>query len=65
MLADEDRRKVNRVYEHLEAYEPLTWTKRQQLWLANALGTGLPNADLSGPDVETGQPSDAKTVSRR
>jgi N-acetylmuramoyl-L-alanine amidase len=65
MFTEEDRRKLNRVYDHLEAYEPLTWTKRLQQWVAKALGTGLPNADLSGPDVETGQPFDAKTVSRR
>ncbi|MGH2471677.1 MAG: N-acetylmuramoyl-L-alanine amidase [Candidatus Limnocylindria bacterium] len=65
MFTEEDRRKLNRVYDHLEAYEPLTWTKRLQLWLARALMTGLPTADLSGPDVETGQPFDAKTASRR
>ena len=34
-------------------------------WLAKAFGSGLPNADLTGPDVETGQPFDAKTASRR
>jgi N-acetyl-anhydromuramyl-L-alanine amidase AmpD len=65
MFTEEDRRKLNRVYDHLEAYEPLTWTKRLQLWLARALMTGLPTADLSGPDVETGQAFDAKMVSRR
>ena len=65
MFTEEDRRKLNRVYDHLEAYEPLVWTKRLQQWLANALGTGLPEADLSGPDVESGQAYDAKTVSRR
>jgi hypothetical protein len=65
MFTDADRAMLKRVYDHLEAYEPLTWTKRLQLWAAKALGTGLPNADLSGPDVETGQPFDAKTVSRR
>ena len=65
MFTEEDRRKLNRVYDHLEAYEPLTWTKRLQLWLAKAVSTGLPAADLSGPDVETGQAFDAKTASRR
>ncbi len=65
MFTEEDRRKLNRVYDHLEAYEPLTWTKRLQLWLAKAVSTGLPEADLSGPDVETGQPYDARTPSRR
>jgi N-acetyl-anhydromuramyl-L-alanine amidase AmpD len=65
MFTEEDRRKLNRVYDHLEAYEPLTWTKRLQLWLARALMTGVPTADLSGPDVETGQAFDAKTASRR
>jgi len=65
MFTEEDRRKLNRVYDHLEAYEPLTWTKRLQLWLARALASGLPTADLSGPDVESGQAFDAKTVSRR
>ena len=65
MFTEEDRRKLNRVYDHLEAYEPLVWTTRLQRWLAKAFGTGLPNADLSGPDVETGQPFDAKTASRR
>jgi N-acetyl-anhydromuramyl-L-alanine amidase AmpD len=65
MFTEEDRRKLNRVYDHLEAYEPLTWTKRLQLWLARALTSGLPTADLSGPDVETGQAFDAKTASRR
>ena len=65
MFTEEDRRKLNRVYDHLEAYEPLVWTTRLQRWLAKALGSGLPNADLSGPDVETGQPFDARTVSRR
>jgi N-acetyl-anhydromuramyl-L-alanine amidase AmpD len=65
MFTEEDRRKLNRVYDHLEAYEPLVWTKRLQQWLANALGTGLPEADLSGPDVETGQAFDAKAAASR
>jgi N-acetyl-anhydromuramyl-L-alanine amidase AmpD len=65
MFTEEDRRKLNRVYDHLEAYEPLTWMKRLQLWLARALLTGVPSADLSGPDVETGQAFDARTASRR
>src|SRR5256886_6764088 len=65
MFTDADRAMLKRVYDHLEAYEPLTWTKRLQLWLAKAVGTGLPTADLSGPDVETGQAFDPKTVSRR
>ena len=65
MFTEEDRRKLNRVYDHLEAYEPLVWTTRLQRWLAKAFGSGVPNADLSGPDVETGQSFDAKTASRR
>ena len=65
MFTEEDRRKLNRVYDHLEAYEPLVWTKRLQQWLANALGTGLPDADLSGPDVETGQAFDATAAASR
>ena len=65
MFTEDDRRKLNRVYDHLEAYEPLTWTKRLQLWLARALLTGIPSADLSGPDVETAQPFDPKTIARR
>jgi N-acetylmuramoyl-L-alanine amidase len=65
MFTEEDRRKLNRVYDHLEAYEPLTWTKRLQVWLAKALTSGLPEADLSGPDVESGQEFETKTASRR
>jgi N-acetylmuramoyl-L-alanine amidase len=65
MFTEEDRRKLNRVYDHLEAYEPLVWTTRLQRWLARAFSSAFPNADLSGPDVETGQEFDAKTVSRR
>ena len=65
MFTDADRAMLKRVYDHLEAYEPLTWTKRLQLWLAKALSTGVPTADLSGPDVETGQAFDARTASRR
>ena len=56
MFTEEDRRKLDRVYQHLEAYEPLTWTKRLQQWLARAFRTQFPEADLGGPDVETGQP---------
>ena len=65
MFTEDDRRKLNRVYDHLEAYEPLAWTKRLQLWLARALLTGIPSSDLSGPDVETGQAFDPKTIARR
>jgi len=65
MSTDADRAMLKRVYDHLEAYEPLTWTKRLQLWLAKALSTGVPTADLSGPDVETGHAFDATTASRR
>jgi hypothetical protein len=65
MFTDADRAMLRRVYDHLEAYEPLTWTKRLQLWLAKALSTGLPEADLSGPDVESGQAFEARTASRR
>jgi hypothetical protein len=59
------RRKLNRVYDHLEAYEPHVWTRRLQRWLAKAFSSGLPEADLSGPDVETEQPFDAKTALSR
>ena len=65
MFTEEDRRKLNRVYDHLEGYEPLVWTKRLQQWLASALETGLPESDLSGPDVETGQAFDAKAAASR
>jgi N-acetyl-anhydromuramyl-L-alanine amidase AmpD len=56
MFTEEDRRKLNRVYEHLEAYEPLVWTARLQRWIAKAFRSVFPNADLTGPDVESGQP---------
>src|SRR3989442_13132003 len=56
MFTDADRAKLDRIYQHLEAYEPLTWTKRLQQWLARAFRTQFPEADLGGPDVETGQP---------
>jgi N-acetyl-anhydromuramyl-L-alanine amidase AmpD len=56
MFTEEDRRKLDRVYAHLEAYEPLVWTTRLQRWLAKAIRSVFPNADVSGPDVETGQP---------
>jgi hypothetical protein len=65
MFTEEDRRKLNRVYDHLEAYEPLVWTTRLQRWLGRAVRSVFPNADLSGPDVETGQPFEAETASRR
>lgn len=55
-FTDDDRRKLNRIYDHLEAYEPLVWIKRLQQWLGKAFRTMWPNADLSGPDVESGQP---------
>lgn len=55
MFTEEDRRKLDRVYQHLEAYEPLVWTTRLQRWLAQAIRSVFPSADLSGPDVETGQ----------
>lgn len=56
LFTEEDRRKLDRVYQHLEAYEPLVWTTRLQRWLAKAIRSVFPNADLSGPDVETNQP---------
>jgi N-acetyl-anhydromuramyl-L-alanine amidase AmpD len=56
MFTEEDRRKLDRVYQHLEAYEPLVWTTRLQRWLAKAIRSVFPNADLSGPDVDSGQP---------
>ena len=56
MFTDADRAKLDRIYQHLEAYEPLTWTKRLQQWLAKAFRSINRDADLSGPDVETGQP---------
>ncbi len=63
--SEEDRRKLNRVYDHLEAYEPLVWTTRLQRWLGQAIRSVFPNADLSGPDVETGQPFDPTAAARR
>ena len=65
MFTDDDRRKLNRVYDHLEAYEPLVWVSRLQRWLAIAIRSVFPNADLSGPDVETGQAYRTETLSRR
>ena len=65
LFSDADRAMLKRVYDHREAYEPLTWTKRLQLWLAKGSSTGVPTADLSGPDVETGQACEARTASRR
>ena len=56
MFTDEDRKMLKRVYDHLEAYEPLVWTTRLQRWLAKVIRSVFPNADVSGPDVETGQP---------
>jgi hypothetical protein len=56
MFTEEDRRKLDRVYAHAEAYEPLVWIGRLQKWLAKAIKSVFPNADVSGPDVETGQP---------
>jgi N-acetyl-anhydromuramyl-L-alanine amidase AmpD len=65
VFTEDDRRKLNRVYDHLEAYEPLVWVKRLQQWLAIAIRSVFPNADLSGPDVETGQPFRSEVASRR
>lgn len=68
MFTDDDRRMLRRVYDHLEAYEPLVWTTRLQRWLGRAIQSVFPNADLSGPDVETGQSFEAEaqaTSSRR
>jgi hypothetical protein len=56
MFTEEDRRMLKRVYDHLEAYEPMVWTTRLQRWLARAIRSVFPNADVSGPDVESGQP---------
>ncbi|HEV8671395.1 MAG TPA: N-acetylmuramoyl-L-alanine amidase [Candidatus Limnocylindria bacterium] len=56
MFTEDDRRMLQRVYDHLEAYEPLVWTTRLQRWLARAIRSVFPNADVSGPDVESGQP---------
>jgi hypothetical protein len=42
--------------DDMEAYEPLVWTTRLQRWLAKAIRSIFPTADLSGPDVETNQP---------
>ena len=53
MFTDEDRRMLRRVYDHLEAYEPMVWTTRLQQWLAKAFRSVFPDADLSGPDVQT------------
>lgn len=56
MFTEEDRRMLKRVYDHLEAYEPMVWTTRLQRWLARAIRSVFPNADVSGPDVESGEP---------
>jgi hypothetical protein len=54
MFTEEDRRMLRRVYDHLEAYEPMVWTTRLQQWLARAFRSVFPDADLSGPDVGSG-----------
>jgi hypothetical protein len=56
MFTEEDRQMLRRVYDHLEAYEPLVWTTRLQRWLAKAIRSVFPNADLTGPDVDSGRP---------
>lgn len=56
MFTAEDRRKLERVYDHAEAYEPMDWISALQHWLAKAIKSVWPNADLTGPDVKTGQP---------
>lgn len=56
MFTDEDRKMLKRCYDHLEAYEPMVWTARLQKWLAKAFRSLWPNVDVSGPDVESGQP---------
>lgn len=63
MFTEDDRRKLNRVYDHLEAYEPMTWVSRLQKWLAIAIRSVFPNADLSGPDVVTGEPFESEVAS--
>lgn len=65
MFTEEDRRKLNRVYDHLEAYEPMIWVSRLQRWLAIAIRSVFPNADLSGPDVVTGESFRSEVASRR
>lgn len=65
MFTEEDRRKLNRVYDHLEAYEPLVWITRVQHWLAIAIRSVFPHADLTGPDVETGKAMTEESASRR
>jgi hypothetical protein len=54
-FTDEDRRKLDRVYAHAEAYEALDWIGRLQKWLGKALKSIYPAVDLSGPDVKTGE----------
>ncbi len=58
MFTDEDRAKLQRVYDHLEADEDMVWTQRIQTWLAKVFrSTAVFNsADLSGPDITTGEP---------
>lgn len=56
MFTEQDRAMLKRVYDHHEAYEPMVWTKRLQQWLAKAIKSIFPNADITGPDVESGQP---------
>lgn len=59
MFTDADRAKLNRVYDHLEAYEGMVWTQRLQNWLSKAFKS-IPSyaapTDYTGPDVTTGQP---------
>src|SRR4030088_3415448 len=42
MFPDEDRKMLKRVYDHLEAYEPLVWTTRLQRWLPKGIRRGVP-----------------------
>jgi hypothetical protein len=59
MFTEEDRRKLDRVYAHAEAYEGMVWTSRLQRWWARAIKSIFPAADLSGPDVVSGEAFEA------
>jgi hypothetical protein len=50
MFTEEDRRKLDRVYQHLEAYEPLVWTRRRDESALQRLKRRSSCRDLRGPD---------------
>lgn len=56
MFTEEDRKMLKRIYDHEEAYEQMDWIGRLQDWLAKAIRSVFPHADLTGPDIKTNLP---------